>query len=66
MPDNSDKVSNVSAGVESGRQAPGASGAGGHKDDKRDGHKTPRKGPSGVKKKVCFMTFSSNSYRLYH
>ncbi|RAO69828.1 uncharacterized protein BHQ10_005840 [Talaromyces amestolkiae] len=43
----SNKVSNVSAGVESGRR----------KDDKRDDRKPPRNGPSGVKKdqKRCYI-----------
>ncbi|KUL86219.1 hypothetical protein ZTR_08434 [Talaromyces verruculosus] len=46
-----DKVSNVSAGVGSARQASAASGAGGgRKDDKRDGRKPPRKNPSRVGK----------------
>ncbi|KAI7971220.1 hypothetical protein EIK77_007036 [Talaromyces pinophilus] len=46
-----DKVSNVSAGVDSARQASAASGAGGgRKDDKRDDRKPPPKNPSRVGK----------------
>lgn len=48
------QVSNASAGVGVSRQASAASGAGGgRKDDKRDGRKPPRKGPSRVDKKTA-------------